>query len=493
MASITNKKSKRGGGLKTIQFKYSTGGERYSIRLGKIDLKQAKKIAVKVEELLACKENALPWPMELSSWINAIGEDLTESLVKVGLLPTLKASTELKVFIENYIESRTDAKLNTRNAMVSAMKQAVSFFGAKTQMQTITRADCNNFKIHLQGKYSLAYTGTTIKTVKRFFIAAIHANQIIKNPFDGLKIPAQKNPERQFFVDRPMLEKLLEACPDHQWKMIIALARIGGLRTPCEVLLLKWTDINWHLKKFLVHSPKTEHHAGKDQRFVPLFPVLKELLEEGFNQAEDGEIYVINRYRNSNQNLRTTFKKIIIRAGLLPWPKLFNNLRSSRSTELVRGGCPMHLLTAYLGNSEKIQIDHYLQVNDTDFENSSRYEPCTNISGAKSGAWSDKKAVQQQNATVCKELQELQQTPTNKAFNDDSLQLETFPILDPMRPIGVEPKAISAISTNNLEKQDDSSGAKSGALVALIRQIVNLSDSELEKLSKALTNPNPDS
>ena len=56
MASITNS-----NGLKTIQFKYSTGGKRYSIRLGKIDAKQAKKIAIKVEELLASKETALPW------------------------------------------------------------------------------------------------------------------------------------------------------------------------------------------------------------------------------------------------------------------------------------------------------------------------------------------------------------------------------------------------------------------------------------------------
>ena len=66
-----------------------------------------------------------------------------------------------------------------------------------------------------------------------------------------------------------------------------------------------------------------------------------------------------------------------------------------------------------------------------------------------------------------------------------------------MRPIGVEPKAITTISNNDLEKQDDSSGAKSGAksgaLVALIRQIVNLSETELEKLSKALTNTNPNS
>jgi len=60
-----------------------------------------------------------------------------------------------------------------------------------------------------------------------------------------------------------------------------------------------------------------------------------------------------------------------------------------------------------------------------------------------------------------------------------------------MRPIGVELKAASTISTNDLEKHKDSSGAKSGALIALIRQIVNLSESELAKLSKALTNTNP--
>ena len=486
MASITNS-----NGLKTIQFKYSTGGKRYSIRCGKLTMKQAEKIKTKVEELVICKETASPWSMELTSWINAIGVDLTKSLVSVGLLANLKITTELQAFIADYIEGRTDAKLNTRNAMMSAMKQAVSFFGAKRQMQTVTRADCNGFKIHLQGKYSLAYTGTTIKTVKRFFNAAIHANQIIKNPFDGLKIPAQKNASRQFFVDRPMLDKLLEACPDHQWKMIIALARIGGLRTPCEVLLLKWSDINWHLGKFLVHSPKTEHHEGKDQRFVPLFPVLKELLEEGFHNAEDGEIFVINRYRDAKQNLRTTFQKIIQRAGLLAWPKLFNNLRSSRSTELVRGGCPMHLLTAWLGNSEKIQIDHYLQVNDSDYESAARYEPSKENSDAKSGAWSEQKAVQQQNAPNCNELQEINETPLNKAFSDDSLQLETFTILNSMRPMGVELKAASTISTNDLEKQEDSSGAKSGALIALIRQIVNLSESEFAKLSEVLTNTNP--
>ena len=60
-----------------------------------------------------------------------------------------------------------------------------------------------------------------------------------------------------------------------------------------------------------------------------------------------------------------------------------------------------------------------------------------------------------------------------------------------MGATGFEPKAISTISNNDLEKHNESVGAESGALIALIRQIVNLSESELAKLSKALTNTNP--
>ena len=66
-----------------------------------------------------------------------------------------------------------------------------------------------------------------------------------------------------------------------------------------------------------------------------------------------------------------------------------------------------------------------------------------------------------------------------------------------MRPMGVEPKSVSAIPTNDLEKQEDSSGAKRGAnsvlLINLITKLVSLSDTELAKLSEVLTNTNGNS
>jgi hypothetical protein len=66
-------------------------------------------------------------------------------------------------------------------------------------------------------------------------------------------------------------------------------------------------------------------------------------------------------------NLRTQFERIIRRAGLTEWPRLWHNLRASRQTELVEE-FPAHVVSAWLGNTERIAEKHYLQVLDSHFE-----------------------------------------------------------------------------------------------------------------------------
>src|SRR5262249_41673319 len=83
--------------------------------------------------------------------------------------------------------------------------------------------------------------------------------------------------------------------------------------------------------------------------------------------ARPGANYVITRYRDAGQNLRTTFEKIIERAGLVPWPRLFQNLRASRETELA-GKFPLHVVAAWIGNSAPVAAKHYLSVTDADFD-----------------------------------------------------------------------------------------------------------------------------
>ena len=66
-----------------------------------------------------------------------------------------------------------------------------------------------------------------------------------------------------------------------------------------------------------------------------MFPELVEPLREVFEQAEPGTVQVITRYQSPTQNLGTHFRRIVKRAGVEPWPKLFQNLRATRATELA--------------------------------------------------------------------------------------------------------------------------------------------------------------
>jgi hypothetical protein len=68
-----------------------------------------------------------------------------------------------------------------------------------------------------------------------------------------------------------------------------------------------------------------------------------------------------------NANLRTTFEKIVRRAGLQPWPRLFQNLRASRETELVET-YPVQAVTSWLGNTPSVAMRHYLMTTEEHFE-----------------------------------------------------------------------------------------------------------------------------
>ncbi len=101
---------------------------------------------------------------------------------------------------------------------------------------------------------------------------------------------------------------------------------------------------------------------------VPIFPELRPFLEEAFEMAEPGAIRVITRYdyNGKNTNLRTQLLKIIQRAGIEPWVKLWQNMRSTRETELCRY-FPIQDAVKWIGNSEAVARKHYLQPTEEHF------------------------------------------------------------------------------------------------------------------------------
>lgn len=115
---------------------------------------------------------------------------------------------------------------------------------------------------------------------------------------------------------------------------------------------------------------KTSGHEGRAIRQIPLWPELRDVLQKAWELAPKGEARIVTRYTRDDQNLRTTFLKVIKRAGLKPWPRLFQNMRASRENELIDQGVRADVVANWMGHSTKTQEKSYLNVSDHHYDES---------------------------------------------------------------------------------------------------------------------------
>jgi len=373
MASISRDPS----GCKRILF-VAGDGSRKTIRLGKCNVKQAEAFKQKLEALVSTRRMRSSIDNETSQWVADLPNEMHAKLAAVGLVARRAAmlaqsSLALGPFLAEYTESRSDVKRGTQEVFGRCVKHLLAFFGRDKLLAEISEGDADAWRLYLV-KYGLAENTIrrTCGIARQFFRAAKRRKLITENPFDELKVTVHGNRSREYYLSRQDAEKVLEACPDTQWRLLFALARFGGLRTPSEILLLKWVDVDWDKGRMLVHSPKTEHHDGGESRLVPIFPELYSHLLAAYEEAKPGTEYVITRYRKTGLNLRTQLMRILVKAGLQPWPKLWQNLRSTRQTELSKDW-PEYIVCAWMGNSKVVAREHYLQVTDEHFKQAAHF------------------------------------------------------------------------------------------------------------------------
>ena len=310
--------------------------------------------------------NAAVGQGKTAGWLAKLDVKLRRRLSAIGLTD----ATGDRVRLAD-IASRTDLKAATLTALGHTRRCLLKFFGQSKLLRAITAGDAEEWRIWLATEGNERDTNRdelSDNTVRRrtgiarqFFNAALKKQFIDVNPFAGLTAQVRGNRARQKFVTREEIQKVIDAAPDIEWRTIIALSRYAGLRVPSELLALRWTDVDLPAGRMTIRASKTEHHESGGIRACPIFPELRPYLEAAWDAAEDGAEYVITRYRDTNANLRTQMMRIIARAGLTPWPKLFHNLRATRQTELL-DRFPVKAVCEWLGNSQAVAIEHYAQV-----------------------------------------------------------------------------------------------------------------------------------
>jgi len=202
-----------------------------------------------------------------------------------------------------------------------------------------------------------------------------------------------------------------------------------SVRCPSEPLVIRWADVDWKHNTIYVNSPKT------GPRVIPIFPEIRPYLQKAWDETPvGGGEFVITRYRDTNANLRTQLNRIIKRAKLTPWPKLFQNLRATRETELLNE-FNIKVVCEWIGNSQPVAMKHYIQMTSKDWEKATgRAAKAMQLADQTDGQ-AQHPAQQNRAQGVGTDRKEQERLSENSIDSDSSAELLCCSVL----PVGLEP------------------------------------------------------
>ena len=380
MASISRTKAG-----KTELYFIGADGKRRKLSLGKATKKQAETTRLRVEQLVQDQRLGTPHESGLIEWINGLPESMRKRLESTKLVSQKAKAITLADLIDRVKRGRT-VKPGTTAAYKQCTDSLLLHLGADTPIDTITPADADAWRSKIaeggrvrekEGPRSLSRATVAKRTniAKAIFSRAKIWKLLTTSPFEHMKSGSQSNPDRAHYITKEDTQKLLDACPNIQWRALIGIARYAGLCCPSEIRALRWSDLNWEQKSLTVRSPKTEANPNHAVRIVPicieLQPILTELYavaQEAATEAhENGAVAMVPQAHRAHVNIFLGLKKIIERAGMKPWPRLLQNLRASCATDWA-GEHPIHESSKWLGHSPTVAAKHYLQSKDLHFK-----------------------------------------------------------------------------------------------------------------------------
>ena len=371
MATLTV--DRRSGEIVGYNIQWCENRRRYTIYLSSRTYrrKTAERFKEMVETLVYYRKNGTHVPDKaVANWLTAAPAELQAKLAKVGLINVTKSKTCQELWDTCLKHKKADIKEKSMCVYRQCQNQFFKQFSPTELIEKITADRLLEWKTSLlSAGHAATSVAKYVQATKMVFDWAVDQDWLTKSP--GKRIPNVKivNRDKDRMISMEEYAKLLDACPNQEWRTIIALARIGGLRCPSELQQLRWKDVNWTENRFLVHSPKTERHARHRERVVPLFSELRKVLEQHFSSldAADDNDFVIRGLQGTTWQLAHGFERIASKACLGTILKPFINMRKSRSNEVVRDFGEVKE-SLWIGHSTRVMRDHYFCLSDSDFE-----------------------------------------------------------------------------------------------------------------------------
>jgi len=287
-------------------------------------------------------------------------------------------SPALGTFLDQYFAHRENqVAAGTLELHRQTQRYLEAFFGKTRTLDSITRLDAQSFKAALSKnelghvnkrprKLRQATVEMHIRNARTIFNHAVRNDVLAVNPFD--RLAATPAADREWhYVTPDEFVRLYHAASFDSWKLLIALARLAGLRRG-EAIHLRWSNIDWRANRLNVVSTKHWRVKDREPRTIPICPELHAILLSAFEQARDNEQLVIPEGSINVKNIWRDSAVIRSRAKVEQYEKPLHTLRKSCITDWA-SRFPAHVVQEWAGHASiETTQRHYLKVSELEYQ-----------------------------------------------------------------------------------------------------------------------------
>ena len=357
--------------------------QRCKLTLGKIPKSDAIRFAENLEYLKTSKRHRSAIPPELDSWIQSLPNRHAEQLGELGLIGEsdfeLTVQQTINKFLEDF-DQRQDAADSTKKQIRNALKRFPPRLlkkliadiepkkhhhrtNAKAVFSSETKALMRSVESWQRNHYSKSTWSTSNKKIRQVGHWAVENGICNYNPFSLLPVPSDANKERNVYVESVWVLDAMDMCHDPDTRLVLALGRFCGIRTPSEARTLKPADIDFEKSQIRIFDSKK-----KIYRKMPLFNRVREELERHRNDCGGWDRYVLTaRFRRTDDaNNYNLIKEAIARTQWPQWDKIRQNLRASCENDLLKQ-FDERLVIEWIGHTITTSRKHYQKQTDADY------------------------------------------------------------------------------------------------------------------------------
>ncbi len=269
-----------------------------------------------------------------------------------------KAPT-LQAFCHKYLAQRPDLACRTRRSYDLTIKVLGAYFGPGRRLSDVTADESADWRSSLVGESSACQH---TRNAKAIFEDARKREIIAVNPFQALQSTPPDPDKDWFYVDEPTLDRMLAACKNDDQRLLLAIARLAGLRHG-EILRLKWEDVDLIERRLTVTNPRQKVTTKNRRRVLPIVGKLHDLLFKAYLLGDARE-YVVELPTTSIGRL---LKPVFERAGVAMYHKPLHTLRKNRQTDWERNH-RASFVSDWMGNSPGVARKHYVKAEEQDYE-----------------------------------------------------------------------------------------------------------------------------